>query len=168
MTAPLPVPPVYDKVIPVPNALDVGDETVPITGSAFANVSVTVPDAEKKFVSPALEIESEHVPKFRAVTTPADSVHFAVPEVTDVETEPVPPPPVTARMIPVRRSPVDVAMDNGVWLARSIVIVVDAEERASKMLSVSRVAMSLHVPADVNVNCVPLTTHDAEPLSDTA
>jgi hypothetical protein len=105
---------VYAKVIPVPKALDVGDETVPITGSAFANVSVTVPEAEKKFVSPALEIDNEQVPKFRAVTTPAVNTQFAVPEVTDVKTEPVPPPPVTDTMMPVKRSPVDVAVDNGV------------------------------------------------------
>lgn len=77
-------------------------------------MSVTVPEAEKKLVSPALEIESEQVPKFRAVTSPAVNVQFAVPEVTDVETDPVPPPPVTDTMIPVTRSPVDVATDNGV------------------------------------------------------
>ena len=104
----------YAKVIPVPNALDVGEETVPITGSAFANVSVTAPDAEKKFMSPALEIDSEQVPKFRAVTTPAVNVQLAVPDVTDVETEPGPPPPVTDKIIPVRRSPVVVAADSGV------------------------------------------------------
>ena len=155
-------------MIPVPNALDVGEETIPITGSAFANVSVTVPDAEKKFVSPALEIESKQVPKFRAVTTPAVNVQLAVPDVTDVETEPVPPPPVTDTMIPVKRSPVVVAADSGVWLLRSIVIVVEIDERASNALSASRVAMTLHVPADVNVNCVPLTAQDAEPVSETA
>ena len=101
-------------MIPVPKALEVGDETVPDDWSAFANVSVTVADAEKKFVSPALAIESEQVPKFRAVTRPAVNVQFAVPDVTDVETEPVPPPPVTDTMMPVTRSPVDVAKDNGV------------------------------------------------------
>ena len=101
-------------MIPVPNALEVGDETVPDDWSAFANVSVTVADAEKKFVSPALAMESEHVPKFRAVTRPAVNVQFAVPDVTDVETEPVPPPPVTDTMMPVTRSPVDVATDSGV------------------------------------------------------
>ena len=90
MTTPLPVPPVYASVIPVPRALERGEETVPDDWSAFANVSVTVPEAEKKFVSPALEIESKQVPKFRAVTTPAVNVQFAVPEVTVVDTDPVP------------------------------------------------------------------------------
>ena len=101
-------------MIPVPNALDVGEETVPKDGSAFANVSVTVAEDEKKFVSPALEIKSEQVPKFRAVTRPAVNVQFAVPEVTEVETDPVPPPPVTDTIMPVNKSPVDVATDNGV------------------------------------------------------
>ena len=101
-------------MIPAPNALDVGDETVPNEGIAFAKVRVTVAEAEKKLVSPALEIESEHVPMFRAVTRPAVNVQFAVPDVTDVETEPVPPPPVTATMMPVNKSPVDDAIDNGV------------------------------------------------------
>ena len=137
-------------MIPVPNALDAGDETLPITGSAFANVSVTVADADKKFVSDALEIDSKHVPMFRAVTKPAVNAQFAVPDVTDVETEPVPPPPVTATIMPVNKSPIVVAVDNDVWLIRSIVIVVDADERASNTLSESRVAVTLHDPADVN------------------
>ena len=77
-------------------------------------MSVTIPDVDRKFVSPAFEIDSEHVPMFRAVTRPAVKVQFAVPEVTDVETEPVPPPPVTATMMPVNKSPVDDATDNGV------------------------------------------------------
>lgn len=154
-------------MIPVPKALEVGDETIPVDWSAFANVSVTVPDVEKKFVSPAFEIESEHVPIFRAVTSPAVNVQLAVPEVTDVETEPVPPPPVTATMMPVNKSPVDVASDNGVWLMRSIVIVVDDDERASNTLSASRVATTLQVPAEVKVSCVPFTTHDAVPVSET-
>ena len=47
-------------------------------------------------------------------------------------------------------------------------IVVEIDERASNTLSASRVAMTLHVPADVNVNCDPLTTQDAEPVSETA
>ncbi len=47
-------------------------------------------------------------------------------------------------------------------------MVVAAEERESNTLSASRVAITLHVPADVNVNCVPFTTQDAEPLSETA
>ena len=47
-------------------------------------------------------------------------------------------------------------------------IVVEIDERASNTLSASRVAVTLHEPADVNVNCVPFTTHDAEPSSDTA
>ena len=98
----------------MPRALDVGDATLPITGKAFANVKVTVPDAEKKFISPAFEIDKEHVPILRAVTRPAVNVQFAVPEVTDVETDPVPPPPVTATMMPVNKSPVDVATDSGV------------------------------------------------------
>lgn len=101
-------------MIPVPNALEVGEETVPSDGIAFAKVRATVAEAEKKFVSPALEIESEHVPIFRAVTSPAVNVQFAVPDVTDVETDPDPPPPVTATMMPVNKSPVDVATDNGV------------------------------------------------------
>ena len=50
---------------------------------------------------------------------------------------------------------------------RSIVIVVDADERASNTLSASRVAVTLHEPAEVKVNCVPFTTHEAEPLSET-
>ena len=49
-----------------------------------------------------------------------------------------------------------------------MVIVVDADDRASNTLSASRVAVTLHVPADVNVNCVPITTQDAEPVSETA
>ena len=101
-------------MIPVPRALDVGDATLPITGRAFANVNVTAPEAEKKLVSPALAMESKQVPKFRAVTRPAVSVQFAVPDVTEVETDPVPPPPVIDTMMPVTRSPVDVATDNGV------------------------------------------------------
>jgi hypothetical protein len=105
---------VYAKVIPVPNALDDGEDTVPSDGSAFANMRVTVPEAEKKFVSPDLETESKQVPKFRAVTTPAVNVQFAVPDVTVVDTDPVPAPPVTDTMIPVRRSPVDVATESGV------------------------------------------------------
>lgn len=51
---------------------------------------------------------------------------------------------------------------------RSIVIVVDADDRASNTLSASRVAVTLHEPADVNVNCVPITAQDAEPVSETA
>ena len=155
-------------MIPVPRALDIGDETVPSDGVALANVSVTVPDAEKKLVSPALEIDSKHVPVFRAVTKPAVNAQFAVPDVTDVETEPVPPPPVTATIIPVNKSPVVVAVDSEIWLIRSIVIVVDADDRASNTLSDSRVAVTLHEPADVKLNCAPLTTHEADPVSETA
>ena len=44
----------------------------------------------------------------------------------------------------------------------------EIDERASNTLSASRVAVTLHEPADVNVSCVPFTTHDAEPVSDTA
>ena len=47
-------------------------------------------------------------------------------------------------------------------------IVVAIDERASNTLSASRVAVTLHVPVEVNVNCVPLTTQDAEPVSETA
>jgi hypothetical protein len=151
----------------VPRALDNGDETVPNAGIAFANVNVTVDEADKKFVSDAFERESEQVPKFLAVTSPAVNVQFAVPDVTVVVTDPVPPPPFTATMIPVTRSPVVVATDSAGCAMRSIVIVVEADERESNTLSASRVAVTLQEPADVNVNCVPLTTHDAEPSSDT-
>jgi hypothetical protein len=101
-------------VTPVPNGDDVGDATLPITGSAFANVNVTVAVAEKKFVSPAFEMDRTHVPMFRAVTRPAVIVQFAVPEATEVDTEPVPPPPVMDTMMPVKRSPFVVAVDNGI------------------------------------------------------
>ena len=47
-------------------------------------------------------------------------------------------------------------------------MVVDTDDRASNTLSASRVAVTLQVPADVNVNCVPFATQDAEPLSETA
>jgi hypothetical protein len=152
----------------VPRALDNGDETVPNAGIAFANVNVAVDDADKKFVSDAFERESEQVPKFLAVTSPAVNVQFAVPDVTVVVTDPVPPPPFTATMIPVTKSPVVVATDSAGCAMRSIVIVVEADERASKTLSASRVAVTLQEPAELNVNCVPFTTHDAEPSSDTA
>jgi hypothetical protein len=79
---------------------------------AFANVNVTVDDADKKFVSDAFEIDNKHVPKARAVTRPAVNEQFAVPDVTDIDTFPVPPPPLIATMIPVTRSPVVVATDS--------------------------------------------------------
>ena len=101
-------------MIPEPRALEVGDETVPMTGRALANVRVTVVDAEKKLLSPAFEIDKVQVPIFRAVTRPAVNVQFAVPDVTDVETDPVPPPPVTATIMPVNKSPEDDATNNGV------------------------------------------------------
>ncbi len=164
----MPVPPVYDNVIPDPSALDVGDATVPNDGVALTNVNVTVDDAERKFVSPDFEMDNEHTPVLRAVTRPAVSEQLAVPCVTEVETEPVPPPPVTATMMPDNKSPVDVDTASGVWLMRSIVIVVADDERESNTLSASRVATTLQEPADVNVNCVPFTTHDAEPSSETA
>jgi hypothetical protein len=152
----------------VPRALDSGDETVPNAGTAFANVNVTLDEADKKFVSDAFDIDNKQVPKFLAVTSPAVNVQFAVSDVTVVVTDPVPPPPFTATMIPVTRSPVVVATDNAGCAMRSIVIVVEADERASNTLSASRVATTLQEPADVNVSCVPFTTHDAEPSSDTA
>jgi hypothetical protein len=85
---------------------------VPNAGIAFANVNVAVDDADKKFVSDAFDIDNKHVPNARAVTRPAVNVQFAVPDVTDIDTFPVPPPPFTATMIPVTRSPVVVATDN--------------------------------------------------------
>ena len=100
-------------MIPVPSALDAGEVKVPCAGVAFTNVNVTVADVEKKFVSPALEIDSEHVPILRAATRPAVNVQFAVPEVTDVETDPAPPPPKTDTMMPVNKSPIVVAAVNG-------------------------------------------------------
>ena len=48
-----------------------------------------------------------------------------------------------------------------------MVIVVTAEERASKTLSESRVAITLHEPALENDSCVPTTTHEAKPVSNT-
>jgi hypothetical protein len=119
---------------------------------AFANVNVAVDDADKKFVSDAFDIDNKHVPKARAVTKLAVNVQFAVPCVTDIDTLPVPPPPFTATMIPVTKSPVVVATDNAGCAMRSIVIVVEADERASNTLSASRVAVTLHDPADVNVS----------------
>jgi hypothetical protein len=98
--------------MPAPRGPDKGDETVPSDGVAFANVSVTVAEAEKKFVSDAFETDNEHVPNARAVTKPAVNVQLAVPDVTDDETEPVPPPPLIATMIPVTKSPEVVATDN--------------------------------------------------------
>ena len=151
----------------MPRALDNGDETVPNAGIAFANVNVAVDDEDKKFVSPAFDIDNKHVPKARAVTRPAVNVQFAVPDETVVVTDPVPPPPFTATMIPVTKSPVVVATDSAGCAMRSIVIVVEADERESNTLSASRVAVTLQEPAELNVNCVPLTTHDAEPSSDT-
>ena len=47
-------------------------------------------------------------------------------------------------------------------------IVVAADDRALKILSASRVAITLHVPTDVNDNNDPVSLHDAEPVSDTA
>jgi hypothetical protein len=141
---------------------------VPNAGIAFANVNVTLDDADKKFVSDTFDIDNKHVPNARAVTRPAVNEQFAVPCVTDIDRLPVPPPPFTATMIPVTKSPVVVATDNAGCAMRSIVIVVEADERASNTLSASRVAVTLQEPADVNVNCVPFTTHDAEPSSDTA
>jgi hypothetical protein len=135
---------------------------------AFANVNVAVDDADKKFVSDAFDIDNKHVPKARAVTKLAVNVQFAVPCVTDIDTLPVPPPPFTATMIPVTKSPVVVATDSAGCAMRSIVIVVEADERESNTLSASRVAVTLQEPAELNVNCVPFTTHDAEPSSDTA
>ena len=85
---------------------------MPNAGIAFANVNVTVDDADRKFVSDAFETDNKHVPKARAVTRPAVNVQFAVPDVTVVVTDPVPPPPFTATMIPVTRSPVVVATDS--------------------------------------------------------
>ncbi len=164
----MPVPPVYAKVIPVPNALDIGDETVPSVGATLVKVRVVVIDADKKFVSEAFETDSEHVPNARAVTRPEVSEQFADPCVTDIDMLPVPPPPLIATMIPVTRSPDVVATDNAGCAMRSIVMVVAAEERESNTLSASRVATTLQVPAELNVSCVPFTTHDAEPVSDTA
>jgi hypothetical protein len=85
---------------------------VPNAGIAFANVNVAVDDADKKFVSDAFDIDNKHVPKFLAVTSPAVNVQFAVPDETVVVTDPVPPPPFTATMIPVTKSPVVVATDS--------------------------------------------------------
>lgn len=152
----------------MPSALDDGEETVPNEGVAFVNVNVTVADADRKLVSDAFDTDNEHVPKARAVTSPDVSVQFADPCVTEVETFPVPPPPLIATMIPVTKSPVVVATDNAGCEMRSMVMVVAADDRASNTLSESRVAITLHDPAELNVSCVPFTTHDAEPASDTA
>ena len=104
----------------------------------------------------------------RAATTPPANVQFAVPAVTDVERTPVPAPPVTDTMIPVTKSPLVVAVDNAGWLARSIVMVVDADERESNTLSASRVAITRHVPTVVKLKSAPETEHDAVPASDIA
>jgi hypothetical protein len=48
------------------------------------------------------------------------------------------------------------------------VIVVAADDRALKILSASRVAITLHVPTDVNDSNDPVSLHDADPVSDTA
>jgi hypothetical protein len=94
-------------------------------------------------------------------------VQFAVPVVTDVESAPVPAPPVTDTMIPVTKSPLVVAVDRAGWLARSIVIVVDADERESNTLSASRVAITRQVPTVVKLKSAPETEHDAVPTSAT-
>ena len=77
--APLPVPPVYAKVIPVPKALDVGEDTVPSAGTTLVKVRVVVNEAERKFVSDVFDTDNEHVPNARAVTRPAVNVQFADP-----------------------------------------------------------------------------------------
>ena len=46
-------------------------------------------------------------------------------------------------------------------------IVVAADDRALKILSASRVAITLHVPTDVNDSNDPVSLHDADPASDT-
>jgi hypothetical protein len=94
-------------------------------------------------------------------------VQFAVPVVTDVVSAPVPAPPVTDTMIPVTRSPLVVAVDSAGWFARSIVMVVTADDRESNTLSASRVATTRHVPTVVKLKSEPETEHDAEPASDT-
>jgi hypothetical protein len=94
-------------------------------------------------------------------------VQFAVPVVTDVERAPDPAPPVTDTMIPVTKSPLVVAVDRAGWFARSIVMVVDADERESNTLSASRVAITRQVPTVVKLKSAPETEHDAVPASET-
>ena len=117
-------------------------------------------------MSPNFEIDSTHVPLARAATTPPAKVQFAVPAVTEVDNAPVPAPPVTETMIPVTKSPLVVAVDRAGWLARSIVIVVDADERESNTLSASRVAITRQVPTVVKLKSAPETEHDAVPASE--
>ena len=119
-------------------------------------------------MSPSFEIDSTHVPFARAATTPPANVQFAVPVVTEVESAPVPAPPVTDTMIPVTKSPVVVEIESAGWLALSIVIVVTAEDRESNTLSASRVATTRHVHTVVKLKVEPETEHDAVPASDSA
>jgi hypothetical protein len=101
VTAPVPVPPVKLRGMPVPTVPVVAELSVPRTGVAFEKESVKVPDSERYVESDAFVTVSTHVPTARAETTPDVSEQFAEPVVTDIDTEPVPDPPVTDTMIPV-------------------------------------------------------------------
>ena len=108
------------------------------------------------------------MPFARAATTPPANVQFAAPAATEVESAPVPAPPVTETMMPVTKSPLVMAVESAGWLALSIVIVVTDEDRESNTLSASRVATTRHVPTVVKLKVEPETEHDAVPASDSA